>query len=271
MTITFQDDQWHPLTVMDPCFELYGEHVKAFSGGFDPGKPLELSYTIHSMRSYAPEKWPDGSIRMTPRVKQEGTLRLVRPDPRRGRLLVHHTRRWSTWLNEEPAVEQLLEATVNYRLDEVGRLERWNVAYTTTPVPPVKSYRFDALKTLNKKGAWEAGQVSVQGDTDRAPRREKTSHALTSLYTLIERIPLTMPKRLRVDLMDDLTMLRRGVTLRPYEPTRMDVEGREQTLQGYALVGPAMMPMYFWMDDARRVVAVVGRNVAYTLAEAVNR
>ncbi len=142
-----------------------------------------------------------------PQVRTEGTLHIMRPKPRLGLLRVEHTRSWGTWLNQEPASEQILRASVQYRQDAVGSLTQWSMDYTSTPVLPVKAFRYNKLGTFGKSGSHEGGELALNGAPGTPPRRQKTGAPLTSLYTLIERLQATTPKRIDVDLLDDLTML----------------------------------------------------------------
>lgn len=253
---------------MHPCFDLYATYLRRLEAPFDPGQAFELTYAIHSMRSYAPEKQPSGSMKSVPQVRTEGTLRMVRPDPGRGLLRVEHTRSWGTWLNQAPASEQVLQARVEYRRDAVGSLIRWAMDYASTPILPVKSFRLSKLEPFAQTGSHRGRELTLQGADGTPPRTQATGAPLTSLYTLIERLQCTTPVRQTVDLLDDLTMLRRGLTLRPMPSERVVVAGDEQALRGCALVGPAIMPLYFWLDAESRVVAIIGRNLAYTLMEA---
>jgi hypothetical protein len=159
---------------------------------------------------------------------------------------------------------------VYYRQDSVGSLSRWNLDYATTPVLPVKAFRLNKLSPFAKSGSHQDSELTLTGAPGTPPRKQATTAPLTSLYTLIERLQATEPPRLTVDLMDDLTMLRPGLILRPMPAEHLSIEGVDQELRGYALVGPALMPTWFWLDASSRVVAVVARNLAYTLTSVRN-
>ena len=60
-------------------------------------------------------------------------------------------------------------------------------------------------------------------------------------------------------------MFRPGLEIVSLPQQKMEVQGKLQNLHGYALVGPAILPLYFWQDELDHVLAVIGRNVAYTL------
>ncbi len=97
-----------------------------------------------------------------------------------------------------------------------------------------------------------------------------TRYPVTTLYTLIERFQSGNAAATTVDYLDDLTMLRPGLAITALPDDTIEIEGVPTKLHGYALVGPAILPLFIWMDEHSNVIAVIGRNVAYTLIEAEN-
>jgi len=255
---------------MNPHFDLYPNYLRSFETSFDPQKAFKLQFDIQAMRSYKMIKNDSGKWINTPQVRKEGSLSIHRPDAANGVLKVEQRRFWSTWLDQEPATEQIFKALVSYNQDTIGSLKQWEMTYTTTPILPVKSFKFNALAPLRKAGRVEGNRMITEGVNGALPHEQILDTSLSSLYSLIERIPVIRPERCQLEVLDDLTMRRPGLSLRPVGTETVDVEGQATNLQGWALLGPAMMPMTFWLDDHNRIIAIIGRNLAYTLVSATN-
>ena len=97
-----------------------------------------------------------------------------------------------------------------------------------------------------------------------------TRYPVTTLYTLIERFQSGNAAATTLDYLDDSTMLRPGLAITALPDDTIEIEGVPTSLHGYALVGSAILPLFIWMDEHSNVIAVIGRNVAYTLIEAEN-
>jgi hypothetical protein len=259
---------------MHQSFDLYPGYLRHFADTFDPEKPYRLRYDLHAQRNY--KKWRDenGKQVVEPQVRHEGTLEISRKEAfdsnGTARLNVNHVREWSTWTDQPAACRQALEATVNFKGDAAGSTLSWEMNYTSVPVLPVKFYRFTELPALRKSGRLEGKQVVISGADGTPPARHTACAPITTLYSLMDSIQGGRIQPGKVDLLDDLTMFRPGLEITRLPDSVNKIEGHKQTLTGYALVGPALLPLYFWMDSASRILAIIGRNVAYTLSEAVN-
>jgi hypothetical protein len=124
---------------------------------------------------------------------------------------------------------------------------------------------------MQKHGRVKNGIIELTAASKGTSNMELASSShVTSLYTLIERFQRSTIQPTTVDYLDDLTMLRPGLEITPLPDDTIEIEGVKTNVHGYALVGPAILPLFFWMDTHSNVLAVIGRNVAYTLTEAQN-
>lgn len=257
---------------MHLSFDLYPSYLRAFEGSFDTTGAFRLNYQIHAMRHYAYRTEGGRRVGPFPQVRSEGSLALSRSaqdiNADRCSLDVQHTRSWSTWTNQDHASKQTLRARLNYQNDTFGSLNDWHFSYVSEPILPVKSYRYNQLGPMQRSGQVIDQQIELSGPADRAPLQQRAHAPVTSLYSLIERLQSGSLKAGKVDYLDDLSMFRPGQELCALPTQELEINGSAQELHGYALVGPALVPLYFWMDRAKRVLAIIGHNVAYTLTEA---
>ena len=122
-----------------------------------------------------------------------------------------------------------------------------------------------------KHGRIKQGMIELTASCERVSNMQlNTRYPVTSLYTLIERFQSGNAAATTVDYLDDLTMLRPGLAITALPDDTIEIERVPTKLHGYALVGPAILPLFIWMDEHSNVIAVIGRNVAYTLIEAEN-
>jgi hypothetical protein len=259
---------------MHQSFDLYPGYLRHFPEGFDPGKPFRMRYDLHAQRNY--KKWRDENGRqiVEPQVRKEGYLELKRSsevtEGKRTTLSVNHVREWSTWTDSPLAARQTLKADITYRADGAGSLQNWTLTYHSEPILPTSFYRFHELPPVSKSGKAGGREVRISGAEGGPPYRYELKHAPSSLYTLVDTLQGGHVATGKVDYLDDLTMFRPGLELCALPDSHNEIEGHKHFLTGYALVGPAILPQYFWLDEQSRVLAIIGRNVAYTLTEAEN-
>jgi hypothetical protein len=145
------------------------------------------------------------------------------------------------------------------------------MSYSSTPILPVKSYKYNKLGPMLKHGRTQQGMIELTAGREGLPNIQlTTTYPVTTLYTLIERFQSGNAEVATVDYLDDLTMLRPGLAITALPDDTIEIEGVPTKLHGYTLVGPAILPLFIWMDERSNVIAVIGRNVAYTLIEAQN-
>jgi hypothetical protein len=259
---------------MHLSFDLYPSYLKRFTDDFRATSPSRLSYQIHAMRNYEYRNENGKRTGPYPQVRSEGSLELQTRKPNlKGirSIQVRHIRSWSTWTNQKHSSAQTIEALIQYESNPYGTPLQWNMRYRSDPVLPTKSYRFSASEPFRQKGTVNDGKIEIRGESaNNAPATYQHTQALTTFYTLIERLQYGAIKVGKVDYLDDLTMFRPGMQLIQLPNESIEIEGSMTDLHGYALVGPAILPLYFWMDSASRVLAAIGRNVAYTLTSAHN-
>ena len=259
---------------MHASFDLYPGYLRHFDGAFDPSKPYRVRYDLHAQRNY--KKWRDESGKqiVEPQVRPEGSLMIERPAPsdKSGPsiLSVEHVRAWRTWTDQEPAVQQILKATIHYTPDGCGTLKQWEMTYHSVPILPVKFYEFDELPPFPKSGTVDGEKVRITGAEGLASAEHALGNSPSSLYTMVDTLQSGRVEPGWIDYLDDLTMFRPGLEIHRLQDSKNTVEGHKHKLTGYALVGPAILPQYFWMDEGSRVLAIIGRNVAYTLTGAEN-
>jgi hypothetical protein len=259
---------------MHASFDLYPGYLRHFEGAFDPAKPYRVRYDIHAQRNY--KKWRDenGKQVVEPQVRPEGNLAIeLRSRCEKtgvSQLYVEHVRAWRTWTDQEPAVQQILKASIDYHADGRGTLKQWDMTYHSVPILPVKFYNFDELAPFAKSGIVDGKTVSITGADGIAPATHDLANPASSLYTMVDTLQAGRVEAGWVDFLDDLTMFRPGLEIHRLPDSQNTIGGHKHSLTGHALVGPAILPQYFWMDEGSRVLAIIGRNVAYTLTEAVN-
>ena len=258
---------------MHTSFDLYPSYFRRFSKSVDDKQSLRLRFDIHAMRNYA--FYNEGGKRTGPfpQVRHEGWLEInCKTTPTRGKYMdVHHSREWSTWTGQAPSSKQDIIAKVHYADDATGTLQNWKMSYTSTPILPVKSFKYKELGPMLKHGRIKEGMIELTASREGVSNIQlNTTHPVTTLYTLIERFQSGNVATTKVDYLDDLTMLRPGLAITALPDDTIEIEGVPTKLYGYALVGPAILPLYIWMDERSNVIAVIGRNVAYTLIEAEN-
>ena len=258
---------------MHTSFDLYPSYFRRFSKSVDDKQSLRLRFDIHAMRNYA--FYNEGGKRTGPfpQVRHEGSLEIkCKTTPTRSKYMdVHHSREWSTWTGQAPSSKQDIIAKVHYADDATGTLKNWEMSYSSTPILPVKSYKYNELGPMLKHGRIKQGMIELTASREGVSNIQlNTMHPVTTLYTLIERFQSDNAVATTVDYLDDLTMLRPGLAITTLPDDTIEIEGVPTKLHGYALVGPAILPLFIWMDERSNVIAVIGRNVAYTLIEAEN-
>jgi hypothetical protein len=258
---------------MHTSFDLYPSYLRRFNNDIAANRPLRLRYDLHAMRNYEYRNEGGKRVGPFPQVRLEGTLEIQSTTNSIGKnsMTVKHSREWSTWTGQAPASKQDITAKIDYADDAIGTLQHWQMSYASTPILPVKSYRYDKLGPMQKHGRVKDGTIELTAASKGTSNMELASSShVTSLYTLIERFQRSTIQPTTVDYLDDLTMLRPGLEITPLPDDTIEIEGVKTNVHGYALVGPAILPLFFWMDTHSNVLAVIGRNVAYTLTEAQN-
>ena len=260
---------------MHISFDLYPSYLRSFSSAIIPDRASRLCYDIHAMRNYSYRNEGGRRVGPFPQVRPEGSLEIssstAKGSTGNKQMIVHHSREWSTWTEQEPASKQDIKAQIHYADDAIGTLQTWQMSYESIPILPVKSYRYDKLGPMQKHGRLKDGMIELTAANEGLPPMKLSStNPLTSLYTLIERFQSKKTPSTIVDYLDDLTMLRPGLEITPLPDGKVEIEGSLADVHGFALVGPATLPLYIWMDVHSNVLAVIGRNVAYTLTEAKN-
>ena len=258
---------------MHTSFDLYPSYFRRFPNSVDCNQSLRLRYNIHAMRNYA--FYNEGAKRTGPfpQVRHEGSLEIkCKTTPTRNKYMdVHHSREWSTWTGQAPSSKQDIIAKVHYADDATGTLQNWEMSYSSTPILPVKSYKYKEIGPMLKHGRIKQGMIELTASREGVSNMQlNTRYPVTTLYTLIERFQSGNAAATTVDYLDDLTMLRPGLAITALPDDTIEIEGVPTKLHGYALVGPAILPLFIWMDERSNVIAVIGRNVAYTLIEAQN-
>ena len=258
---------------MHTSFDLYPSYFRRFPKSVDGNQSLRLRFDIHAMRNYA--FYNEGAKRTGPfpQVRHEGSLEIkCKTTPTRSKYMdVHHSREWSTWTGQAPSSKQDIIAKINYTDDATGTLQNWEMSYSSTPILPVKSYKYKELGPMLKHGRIKQGMIELTASREGVSNMQlNTRYPVTTLYTLIERFQSGNAAATTVDYLDDLTMLRPGLAITALPDDTIEIEGVPTKLHGYALVGPAILPLFIWMDERSNVIAVIGRNVAYTLIEAEN-
>ena len=258
---------------MHTSFDLYPSYFRRFPNSVDCNQSLRLRYNIHAMRNYA--FYNEGAKRTGPfpQVRHEGSLEIkCKTTPTRSKYMdVHHSREWSTWTGQAPSSKQDIIAKIHYANDATGTLQNWEMSYSSTPILPVKSYKYNEIGPMLKHGRIKQGMIELTASREGVSNIQlNTMHPVTTLYTLIERFQSDNAVATTVDYLDDLTMLRPGLAITTLPDDTIEIEGVPTKLHGYALVGPAILPLFIWMDERSNVIAVIGRNVAYTLIEAEN-
>ena len=258
---------------MHTSFDLYPSYFRRFPKSLDGNQSLRLRYDIHAMRNYA--FYNEGAKRTGPfpQVRHEGSLEIkCKATSTRSKYMdVYHSREWSTWTGQAPSSKQDIIAKINYTDDATGTLQNWEMSYSSTPILPVKSYKYNEFGPMLKHGRIKQGMIELTAGREGVSNIQlNTRYPVTTLYTLIERFQSGNAVATTVDYLDDLTMLRPGLAITALPDDTIEIEGVPTSLHGYALVGSAILPLFIWMDEHSNVIAVIGRNVAYTLIEAEN-
>lgn len=254
---------------MHISFDLYPGYLRRFEQALEQRKDYKLHYDIHAMRNYEYRKEGGKRVGPFPQVRREGSLELncqarkVRGQNRRMHLT--HVRSWSTWTNQDHATKQSIEAQLDYEADPFGSPNQWRLSYRSDPILPVKSYRFQALGPMRQIGTRKGKIIEIRTEGSSNIHRYRSSKHLVCLYSLIERLQAGAVTAGPVDFLDDLSMFRPNMELTPLPGQTVEIEGTRKELHGFALVGPAILPLYFWQDSQSHVLAVLGHNVAYTL------
>jgi hypothetical protein len=259
---------------MHLSFDLYPSYLRDFTESMQATAAYSLHYDIHAMRNYEYRNEGGKRVGPFPQVRKEGSLQLSCQKPASGSSIrsmnVSHIRSWATWTNQEHASKQTIEGSIDYAANSVGSPGNWIFSYRSDPILPVKSFRLNKLDPIEHSGTRSGDQIRIQTGANFTTRKYTANHPATTLYTLIERLHAGAVNAGLVDYLDDLSMFRPGLEITPLPKQKMEIENRVQELHGFALVGPALLPLYFWQNEHNHVLAVIGRNVAYTLTEIQN-
>ncbi|MCH2036515.1 MAG: hypothetical protein MK120_06165 [Puniceicoccaceae bacterium] len=254
---------------MHLSFDLYPSYLRDFSESVLPKKEYQLSYAIHAMRNYAYRTEGGKRTGPFPQVREEGSLVLdcpsIKDTDKLRTINIVHTRAWSTWTGQKPSSKQTITASISYTSNQMGSLENWNLSYQSEPILPVKSFRYNKLGPVKHNGRSSGQIIELSSSNSDNIRTYTAKNTIISLYTFIERLQAGKVQLGKVDYLDDLTMFRPGLEIVSLPDQTIEVQGKLQNLHGFALVGPAILPLYFWQDEHDHVLAVIGRNVAYTL------
>ena len=216
---------------MHLSFDLYPSYLRDFTESMQATAAYSLHYDIHAMRNYEYRNEGGKRVGPFPQVRKEGSLQLSCQKPASG-----------------------------------SSIRSMNVSH----ILPVKSFRLNKLDPIEHSGTRSGDQIRIQTGANFTTRKYTANHPATTLYTLIERLHAGAVNAGLVDYLDDLSMFRPGLEITPLPKQKMEIENRVQELHGFALVGPALLPLYFWQNEHNHVLAVIGRNVAYTLTEIQN-
>ena len=256
---------------MHISFDLYPNYLRNFDQSIPSRSNYRLLYDIYAMRNYEYRKEEGRRIGPFPQVRKEGSLELICQgtaiNNRTRKISVRHERSWSTWTNQPHASKQTIDAEIDYTTKDMGSPKEWTLSYRSKPILPVKSFRHYSLDPMHQSGKRIDHEIEIRTSGSSVVRRYKAKNNVISLYTLTERLQANAISNSLVDYLDDLSMFRPNMEIVALPDQRIEIEGSLENLHGFALVGPAFLPLYFWQNDQNHVLAIIGRNVAYTLKE----
>lgn len=255
---------------MHISFDLYPSYLRSFDDLLPEKVDYRLTYDIYAMRNYEYREKNGQRLGPFPQVRKEGSLKLfcrgTKSSRTGGDLRVQHTRSWSTWTNQAHASKQTIDAKIGYS-DNMSSLGQWTLSYHSEPILPVKSYRFHALQKMHQSGFARGRKIEIQTLGSPIIRHYETKNVVCTLYTLIEGLHRNIVSVGPVDYLDDLSIFRPNLEIVALPDQRVEIDRSFEQLHGFALVGPGLLPLYFWQNTQNCVLAVIGRNVAYTLSD----
>ena len=254
---------------MHISFDLYPGYLRNFDQTIPSRSNYRLLYDIHAMRNYEYRKEEGRRVGPFPQVRKEGSLELfcqgTKINDQTRKLSVQHERSWSTWTNQPHSSKQTIDAQIDYSARELGSPEQWSLVYRSEPILPIKSFRYNSLDPLYQYGKRIGRDIEIRTRGSSVVRRYKAKNDVVSLYTLTERLHANTVNTGLVDYLDDLSMFRPNMEIVALPEQLIEIEGSLEDLHGFALVGPAFLPLYFWQNTQNHVLAIIGRNVAFTL------
>lgn len=256
---------------MHISFDLYPSFLRSFDHSIPSTSNYRLLYNIHAMRNYEYRKEEGRRVGPFPQVRKEGSLELICQgtaiNDRTRKLSVQHVRSWSTWTNQAHASKQTINAEIDYAANDLGSPRKWSLSYRSEPILPVKSYRYNSLDPMYQSGKRIGHEIEIRTHGSSVVRQYKAKNDVVSLYTLTERLYANSVNTGLVDYIDDLSMFRPNMEIVALPDQLIEIEGSLEDLHGFALVGPAFLPLYFWQNAQNHVLAIIGRNVAFTLKD----
>jgi len=107
-------------------------------------------------------------------------------------------------------------------------------------------------------------EIEAGGDTLKRPiSRQWTSD--WSLFEAIQRLPFRSDMRLSFDVLEGLSLLKQGHTLRYKGRQEAELGGEAATLHRFHQVGRGVLPYEYWLDRHHRLVLVVTGYRTYIL------
>jgi hypothetical protein len=159
-------------------------------------------------------------------------------------------------------VRSTIHAEVQCRNDALASPVSWTLksALTDTEGKPASDLDFEE-------------QVTVDGSTLRVQSAGRTlsrpgSEHLTSdwpLFDAVQRLPLKESPPLRFDLLEGLSLLKRGHRLWYHGVETVEIGGVSRRLHVFHQTGRGILPYEYWLDEQHRLLVVVTGPRAYIL------
>ncbi len=163
-------------------------------------------------------------------------------------------------------LQHITTAEINCAADALARPRSWRIAnrFVAPDGTPL-----DEL-SLYETGAIEDGLLRVREDGREftRPAGERVT-ADWCLFEAIQRLPLDRALSERFDMLEGLSLLKRGHHLSYRGPEEIDAGRRTMTLHHFQQTGHGTLPYDWWVDKDHRLVMVVTHSRAYILDDNV--
>ena len=156
-----------------------------------------------------------------------------------------------------PTKSQLTTAKIRCANDVPGTPKSWELE--SAALGEDKN-RF-SLSEVRESGVFDGGEVVLGGSGVRG-RKIKVAGELTSNWSLFDAVQRMYkaketPNR-EFSMLEDLRLLRAGQRLAYDGQAEFDLGGKKVKLYGYHQIGEGILPIHYWVDEAGRLLFVLG-------------
>ncbi len=116
---------------------------------------------------------------------------------------------------------------------------------------------------VSKSAEVAGGAIRRRGRVERTVPAPKVFTSNWSLFDALQRLPGDEIQPMAFDMLEELDLLKPNQWLSFKSTFAAELGGKPVRLHGFSVIGQAILPYEYWLDDQRRVVMAIGGRRAY--------